>query len=108
MTFSEFLIADNCENLVEYMKSIKSIDSWTINELAKVDKEFTEQIIKNIEHLEKFKDIIKNYEGKNFNDIDESDPNFNIIKLYVLTEYCIDARNLIRKNFYLRNYLKIY
>ena len=25
MTFSEFLIADNCENLVEYMKSIKSI-----------------------------------------------------------------------------------
>ena len=26
MTFSEFLIADNCENLVEYMKSIKTID----------------------------------------------------------------------------------
>lgn len=26
MTFSEFLIADNCENLVEYMKSIKSIE----------------------------------------------------------------------------------
>lgn len=27
MTFSEFLIADNCENLVEYMKSIKDIQS---------------------------------------------------------------------------------
>ena len=27
MTFSEFLIADNCENLVEYMKSIKSIET---------------------------------------------------------------------------------
>ena len=27
MTFSEFLIADNCENLVEYMKSIKKIES---------------------------------------------------------------------------------
>ena len=27
MTFSEFLIADNCENLVEYMKSIKSIEN---------------------------------------------------------------------------------
>lgn len=26
MTFSEFLIADNCENLVEYMKSINSIE----------------------------------------------------------------------------------
>ena len=26
MTFSEFLIADNCENLVEYMKSIKNIE----------------------------------------------------------------------------------
>lgn len=26
MTFSEFFIADNCENLVEYMKSIKSIE----------------------------------------------------------------------------------
>ena len=26
MTFSEFLIADNCENLVEYMKSIKTIE----------------------------------------------------------------------------------
>lgn len=26
MTFSEFLIADNCENLVNYMKSIKSIE----------------------------------------------------------------------------------
>lgn len=79
------------------MKSVKSIDSWTINELEKADKKFTEQIRKNLEHLEKFKDIIKNYEGKDFNDIDESDPNFNIIKLYVLTEYCIDARNLIRK-----------
>lgn len=88
------------------MKSIKSIDSWTINELAKADKEFTEQIIKNIEHLEKFKDIIKNYEGKNFNDIDESDPNFNIIKLYVLTEYCIDARNLIRKELLFKKLFK--
>ena len=27
MTFSEFLIADNCENLVEYMKSIQKIES---------------------------------------------------------------------------------
>ena len=27
MTFSEFLIADNCENLVEYMKSIKKIET---------------------------------------------------------------------------------
>ena len=27
MTFSEFLIADNCENLVEYMQSIKKIES---------------------------------------------------------------------------------
>ena len=27
MTFSEFLIADNCKNLVEYMKSIKEIES---------------------------------------------------------------------------------
>lgn len=27
MTFSEFLIADNCENLVEYMKSIKDVQS---------------------------------------------------------------------------------
>ena len=27
MTLSEFLIADNCENLVEYMKSIKDIES---------------------------------------------------------------------------------
>lgn len=27
MTFSEFLIADNCENLVEYMKSIKKIEN---------------------------------------------------------------------------------
>ena len=27
MTFSEFLIADNCENLVEYMKSIKDIEN---------------------------------------------------------------------------------
>lgn len=27
MTFSEFLIADNCENMVEYMKSIKDIQS---------------------------------------------------------------------------------
>lgn len=27
MTFSEFLIADGCENLVEYMKSIKTIES---------------------------------------------------------------------------------
>ena len=27
MTFSEFLIADNCENLVEYMKSINEIES---------------------------------------------------------------------------------
>ena len=27
MTFSEFLIADNCENLVEYMKSIKEIEN---------------------------------------------------------------------------------
>ncbi len=27
MTFSEFLIADNCENLVEYMKSITSIEN---------------------------------------------------------------------------------
>ena len=26
MTFNEFLIADNCENLVEYMKSINSIE----------------------------------------------------------------------------------
>lgn len=26
MTFSEFLIADNCENLVDYMKSIKSVE----------------------------------------------------------------------------------
>lgn len=26
MTFSEFLIADNCENLVEYMKSLKSVE----------------------------------------------------------------------------------
>ena len=26
MTFSEFLIADNCENLVDYMKSIKTIE----------------------------------------------------------------------------------
>lgn len=26
MTFSEFLIADNCENLVNYMKSIKNIE----------------------------------------------------------------------------------
>lgn len=26
MTFSEFLIADNCENLVEYMKSLKEIN----------------------------------------------------------------------------------
>jgi len=26
MTFSEFLIADNCENLVEYMKTIKNIE----------------------------------------------------------------------------------
>lgn len=28
MTFSEFLIADNCENLVEYMKSIKCIEKF--------------------------------------------------------------------------------
>ena len=27
MTFSEFLIADNCENLVEYMKSIKDVEN---------------------------------------------------------------------------------
>ena len=27
MTFSEFLIADNCENLVEYMKSITKIEN---------------------------------------------------------------------------------
>ena len=27
MTFSEFLIADNCENLLEYMQSIKKIES---------------------------------------------------------------------------------
>ena len=27
MTFSEFLMADNCENLVEYMKSIKDIEN---------------------------------------------------------------------------------
>ena len=27
MTFSEFLIADNCENLVEYMKNIKNIEN---------------------------------------------------------------------------------
>ncbi len=27
MSFSEFLIADNCENLVEYMKSIKEIET---------------------------------------------------------------------------------
>ena len=27
MTFSEFLIADNCENLVEYMKSIKNVEN---------------------------------------------------------------------------------
>lgn len=27
MTFSEFLIADNCENLVEYIKSIKGIEN---------------------------------------------------------------------------------
>ena len=27
MTFSEFLIADNCENLVEYMRSIKDIEN---------------------------------------------------------------------------------
>lgn len=27
MTFSEFLIADNCENLVEYMKQIKKIEN---------------------------------------------------------------------------------
>lgn len=27
MTFSEFLIADNCENLVEYMKYIKKIEN---------------------------------------------------------------------------------
>lgn len=27
MTFSEFLIADNCENLVEYMRTIKNIES---------------------------------------------------------------------------------
>ena len=27
MTFSEFLIADNCENLVKYMKSIKDIEN---------------------------------------------------------------------------------
>lgn len=27
MTFSEFLLADNCENLVEYMKSIKNIEN---------------------------------------------------------------------------------
>ena len=27
MTFSEFLIADNCENLVNYMKSIKNIEN---------------------------------------------------------------------------------
>ena len=27
MTFSEFLIADNCENLVEYMKYIKEIEN---------------------------------------------------------------------------------
>ncbi len=27
MTFSEFLIADNCENLVEYMKSVKEIEN---------------------------------------------------------------------------------
>ena len=27
MTFSEFLIADNCENLVEYMKAIQKIES---------------------------------------------------------------------------------
>ena len=27
MTFSEFLIADNCENLVEYIKSIKEIEN---------------------------------------------------------------------------------
>lgn len=26
MTFSKFLIADNCENLVDYMKSIKTIE----------------------------------------------------------------------------------
>jgi predicted AAA+ superfamily ATPase len=26
MAFSEFLIADNCENLVDYMKSIKTIE----------------------------------------------------------------------------------
>ena len=26
MTFSKFLIADNCENLVNYMKSIRSIE----------------------------------------------------------------------------------
>ena len=27
MTFSEFLIADNCENLVEYMRTIKNVES---------------------------------------------------------------------------------
>ena len=27
MTFSEFLIADGCENLVQYMKSIKTIEN---------------------------------------------------------------------------------
>ena len=27
MTFSEFLIADNCDNLVEYMKSIKEVEN---------------------------------------------------------------------------------
>ena len=27
MTFTEFLIADNCENLVEYMNSIEKVEA---------------------------------------------------------------------------------
>ena len=44
MTFSEFLIADNCENLVNYMKSIKSIE--------KIPDIFFNQLEEKLKHFE--------------------------------------------------------
>ena len=78
MSFSEFLLADNCENLVEYMKSIKNIENipdiffnileeklkayFIIGGMPEVVSSWVTE--KNIEKVNKIQDdILKSYES---------------------------------------------
>lgn len=90
MTFSEFLIADNSENLVEYMKSIKDISSIpSIFENQLVEKLKTYYIVggmpevvnswvndKDIEKVNKIQqDILDSYEEDFSKHVDSSEAN---------------------------------